>query len=193
MNVLEFVGRYNFIPEKTCKSLIKGFKKVKYTLHQWQDESGKGIGSRQNKKEELKNYMMNEKEQNILLPFVTKAVSQYRHDLFSFYPYLRVHEKQQIISKLFGFRLNRYDKNTSMSLHVDNIHDIFDGQEKGVPILSIIGLLNDNYQGGEFYLCNRKVDLKQGDIFIFPSNFIYPHEVKKIIKGTRYSFITWGY
>ena len=37
MNVLEFVGRYNFIPEKTCKSLIKGFKKVKYTLHQWQD------------------------------------------------------------------------------------------------------------------------------------------------------------
>jgi predicted 2-oxoglutarate/Fe(II)-dependent dioxygenase YbiX len=104
-----------------------------------------------------------------------------------------VHEKQQIISKLFRFRLNRYDKNTSMSLHVDNIHDIFDGQEKGVPILSIIGLLNDNYEGGDFYLCNRKVDLKQGDIFIFPSNFIYPHEVKKIVKGTRYSFITWGY
>ena len=37
------------------KSIIKDFKKVKYTLHQWQDESGNGIGSRQNEKEELKN------------------------------------------------------------------------------------------------------------------------------------------
>ena len=193
MNVLDFVGIYNTIPKKTCKGLIKVFKKVKYNLHQWQDVNGKSLGSRKNKKEELKNYMMQEKEQNILVPFITKAVSQYRHDVFSCYPNLRVYEKQQIIYKLSRFRLNKYDKNTNMTLHVDNIHDIFDGNEKGVPVLSVVGLLNDDFKGGEFYLCHKKIKLKQGDVLIFPSNFMYPHEVKSIIKGTRYSFITWGY
>ena len=83
MNVLDFVGVYNTIPKETCKSLIKTFKKVKYNLHQWQDVNGNTVGSRPNKKEELKNYMMNAEEQNTLVPFITKAVSQYRHDLFS--------------------------------------------------------------------------------------------------------------
>ena len=193
MNVLDFVGVYNTIPKETCKSLIKTFKKVKYNLHQWQDVNGNTVGSRPNKKEELKNYMMNAEEQNTLVPFITKAVSQYRHDLFSCYPDLHIHEKQQIIYKLSRFRVNKYDKNTNMALHVDNIHDIFDGKERGVPILSLIGLLNDNFKGGEFYVCNQKINLKRGDVLIFPSNFIYPHEVKSITKGTRYSFITWGY
>jgi|TARA_R110002020_G_scaffold102695_1_gene240946 predicted 2-oxoglutarate/Fe(II)-dependent dioxygenase YbiX len=198
MNVLDFVGVYNTIPKETCNSLIKGFKKVKYTLHQWQDVDGKSLGSRKNKKEELKNYMMKEEEQNTLVPFITDAFYQYRHNTFSLYPHLHLHNTQRIINKMSRFRLNRYDKNTNMAPHVDNIHDIFyeadtHGNERGVPILSIIGLLNDNYKGGEFYVCNQKINLKQGDVLIFPSNFIYPHEVKTITKGTRYSFITWGY
>ena len=193
MKALDFVRIYNTIPEETCKGLIKYFKKVKYTYHQWQDINGKGIGSRKNKKEELKNYMMDEGEQNTLVPFMTKAFSQYRHDVFSLYPHLHLNNTQQIINKMSRFRVNKYDKNTNMALHVDNIHDIFDGKEKGVPILSIVGLLNDNFKGGEFYVCNQKINLKQGDVLIFPSNFIYPHEVKSITKGTRYSFITWGY
>ena len=37
----------------------------------------------------------------------------------------------------------------------------------------------------------RKIDLKQGSVLIFPSNFMYPHEVESITKGSRYSFVSW--
>lgn len=193
MKALDFVRAYNTIPEETCKKLINHFERVKYTYHQWQDDDGKCIGSRKNKKEELKNYMMEEDEQNILIPFIQKAFSKYYKDIFSLYPFLYLYDKQQIINKLSRFRVNKYDKNTNMALHIDNIHDIFDGKQKGVPIVSIVGLLNNNFKGGDFYVCNQKINLNRGDVLIFPSNFIYPHEVKLITEGTRLSFITWGY
>ena len=40
---------------------------------------------------------------------------------------------------------------------------------------------------------DSKIDFEKGDILIFPSNFLYPHKVKPILEGTRYSFITWVY
>jgi predicted 2-oxoglutarate/Fe(II)-dependent dioxygenase YbiX len=64
---------------------------------------------------------------------------------------------------------------------------------KGIPILSVVGLLNDNYGGGEFMIRGKEVKLIRGDILIFPSNFIYPHEVKDITKGIRYSFVSWAF
>ena len=80
-----------------------------------------------------------------------------------------------------------------MRTHYDHIQSMFDGTMKGIPILSIVGLLNDNYEGGEFMIRGKEVKLIRGDILIFPSNFIYPHEVKDITKGIRYSFVSWAF
>jgi predicted 2-oxoglutarate/Fe(II)-dependent dioxygenase YbiX len=80
-----------------------------------------------------------------------------------------------------------------MREHYDHIHSLFDGKLKGIPILSIVGLLNDNYEGGEFLIRREQVKLARGDILIFPSNFMYPHEVKDITKGIRYSFVSWAF
>ena len=88
-------------------------------------------------------------------------------------------------------RFNKYAENKMMALHADHIHSMFDGERKGVPILSVLGVLNDEYEGGEFYLVDEKTDLSKGDIIIFPSNFMYPHKVEPITKGTRYSYISW--
>ena len=46
---------------------------------------------------------------------------------------------------------------------------------------------------GEFAFFNRelKYKLNQGDVIMFPSTFMYPHEIMPITKGTRYSIITW--
>lgn len=89
-------------------------------------------------------------------------------------------------------RFNRYDENTSMRPHCDHIHDIFDGEQKGVPILSVVGSLNNDYEGGDFIMWgNQKIDILAGSIIVFPSNFLYPHCVTKITKGTRYSFVSW--
>jgi hypothetical protein len=89
-------------------------------------------------------------------------------------------------------RFNKYSKNKKMAEHCDHIHSLFEGKEKGIPILSVLGILNDNYEGGEFIMFEKEeVKLKKGDLLIFPSIFLYPHKVEPVKKGTRYSFISW--
>jgi len=91
-------------------------------------------------------------------------------------------------------RFNRYDKDQIMSKHVDHIVSLFPGNPKGIPILSILSLLNDNYQGGEFIMFDDyEIKLKAGDLLIFPSVFLYPHLVKPVTKGIRYTFVSWCY
>ena len=114
-------------------------------------------------------------------------------------------EKYIVIDKVGGknfrgwngftqIKFNRYKKNQIMSKHIDHIHDIFSGDKKGIPILSIVGVLNDDYTGGKFIMFdNYEIKFKAGDLIIFPSVFLYPHLVKPVKKGTRYSFVSWCY
>ena len=79
-----------------------------------------------------------------------------------------------------------------MELHCDHIQSMFDGERKGIPTLSIVGILNDDYEGGEFIMWeDKEIKLKTGDLLIFPSTFLYPHKVNLVTKGTRYSFVSW--
>lgn len=66
--------------------------------------------------------------------------------------------------------------------------------------LSIIVNLNEEYEGGDFIffdptnkknIIHREI-LKKGTVLIFPSNFLYPHSVEPITKGTRYSLVSWA-
>jgi predicted 2-oxoglutarate/Fe(II)-dependent dioxygenase YbiX len=89
-------------------------------------------------------------------------------------------------------RFNKYVKNKKMAEHCDHIHTIFEGERKGIPILSVLGVLNDDYTGGEFIILeDQEIKFKAGDLLIFPSIFLYPHKVEPVKKGTRYSFISW--
>jgi len=89
-------------------------------------------------------------------------------------------------------KFNKYEVGTQMVNHCDHISDIFDGTIKGIPVLSIIGLLNNDYEGGELVLFEDiTYTLNKGDIIIFPSIFLYPHKITPITKGTRHSFVSW--
>jgi len=63
--------------------------------------------------------------------------------------------------------------------------------------LSIIINLNDNYEGGDLIFTDQKekeikrLKLGKGSIVFFPSNFMYPHSIEPITKGTRYSIVAW--
>ena len=61
--------------------------------------------------------------------------------------------------------------------------------------LSISVCLNNKFMGGEFVfdLPEGQAQYAQniGDAIVFPSNFMFPHQVKKITSGTRYSLIGW--
>ena len=53
-------------------------------------------------------------------------------------------DAQTVIREFIEFRFNKYIKGTQMRTHYDHIQSMFDGTMKGIPILSIVGLLNDN-------------------------------------------------
>lgn len=64
-------------------------------------------------------------------------------------------------------------------------------------ILSFSICLNNDFLGGDFEIkTENQINLYQqnvGDCLIFPSNFMFPHKVHPITKGTRYALIAWGY
>lgn len=89
-------------------------------------------------------------------------------------------------------RWNIYDQKQTMQSHCDHIHTMFDGQRKGIPTLSVLGVLNNNYTGGELEMFEDTIyPLKEGDVVIFPSLFLYPHKVLPVKKGKRYSYVSW--
>ena len=64
-----------------------------------------------------------------------------------------------------------------MALHCDHIHSIFDGEKKGIPILSILGTLNEDYGGGKFIMFDDyEVPFKTGDVVIFPGWLLHRTE-----------------
>lgn len=91
-----------------------------------------------------------------------------------------------------NIRFNRYAGGAKMKGHCDHIHTLFDGEQKGIPILSVVGHLNEDYEGGEFVMWDTDtIELKAGDILVFPSVFLYPHYVAPVTSGVRNSFVSW--
>ena len=94
------------------------------------------------------------------------------------------------VQHITDFRLNRYVEDGFMSSHVDNIHHSH-GQQYGYPQASILLFLNDDYKGGEFVVAEKVYRPTKGSSIIFPSNFMFPHEVKIVTKGVRWSILAW--
>lgn len=60
-----------------------------------------------------------------------------------------------------------------------------------VCTVSMVGYLNDDYEGGEIYFPRFDLEVKPdaGDLIIFPSTYIYEHASRPIINGTKYSVV----
>jgi hypothetical protein len=58
--------------------------------------------------------------------------------------------------------------------------------------VSLVGYVNDDYEGGELYFRLQKLNIKPkaGDLFIFPSNYMYPHQAMPVTSGIKYSIVT---
>ena len=65
-----------------------------------------------------------------------------------------------------------YNLDTAMLITLDIIavwkqDKLFTGERKGIPILSIVAVLNDDYEGGEFILFDDyEIKFKAGDLII---------------------------
>lgn len=174
---------HNIIPSEICEQAIKEAKTINWTKNTFYDyELEKEIiKSGENELEVSHDYFPSSK---LIVEKVHDGVTEYLKYLK--YPWFS-------IKYITGIRFNKYFKNNEMALHCDHIQSMFDGKIKGIPILSIVGVLNEDFEGGEFIMFrNYKIKFKQGDIIIFPSNFMFPHKVKPVTKGIRYSFVNWA-
>lgn len=85
-----------------------------------------------------------------------------------------------------GYRILKYEEGEYYKEHTDS----FKSEQRAV---SCSIQLNEDYDGGEFAFFGREIMIrsKKGSAIVFPSNFMYPHEIMPVIRGTRYSIITW--
>lgn len=85
-----------------------------------------------------------------------------------------------------GYTLLRYQENEYYKQHTDHFL-------QAPRTVSCSFSLNDAYEGGEWGFFNREVVIKapKGSAILFPSNFMYPHEIMPVTKGVRYSIVTW--
>jgi predicted 2-oxoglutarate/Fe(II)-dependent dioxygenase YbiX len=120
------------------------------------------------------------KNLDILKPYLQIALQKYYDEL----------NLTNLVSNHSNIRLNKYKTGTVMSEHFDLIRR---NKTDGIPVLTFLGALNDNYDGGQFLLNKEVLEMKQGDIVMFPSTFIYPHSVTEVTKGTRYTYVAWAY
>jgi hypothetical protein len=186
-NIYDFIFKENILTPGECQFALDELEDINFEIHSWHtmDKDGKIKVWKGTSPSELssacpaKNYNLN----GILQKSIDKAISLYTER----FPYCGVQNTTHP-------KINKYIKNTKMKAHVDHIHGIFDGKKKGIPIISIVGALNDNYFGGEFIFNNDyEIKFKAGDVLIFPSVFLYRHKVKPVTDGTRFSYVSWGY
>ena len=175
----------DWIPSDICKETVKELEKIEgqFQTHQFYDVHS---NSNHSYEHELSVTHSDVKHKQLFMQRIWEGLQKYMAD-FQFPWY----------SSWSGFsevRFNRYRPDTQMKLHCDHIHSMFDGERKGIPTLTILGGLNNDYQGGELVLWEDTITpLKEGEIMIFPSNFLYPHRVDLVTKGTRYSYVSWAW
>ena len=97
---------------------------------------------------------------------------------------------KMMTNKINQIDLLKYNVGGKYNIHTDHY-------TTAIRHLSIIMNLNDDYEGGDLIFTDQKnkevkrIKLDTGSIVFFPSNFMYPHGIDPIKKGTRYSIVAW--
>jgi len=61
-----------------------------------------------------------------------------------------------------------------------------------IATVSLVAYPNDDYEGGELFFpkLNLSIKPKAGDLYIFPSTFLFSHRAMPVHSGTKYSIVT---
>ena len=177
----------NFLDEKFCGNCLNELNKCDWKKHTWYTPATDSYESRDNDSECLEpfNFPLDvHKINDFIIRELHSSIVEYLTALeFDWFQSWTSYSPMKFI---------RYFPGQTMENHCDHVSDMFDGKRRGVPILSIIGILNDDYEGGNLIMFkDRKIDTKKGDLLLYPSNFLYPHEITPVTKGVRYSYVSW--
>ena len=175
------------IPSPICDSIVTTIKEREWFKHTWYNQIKDATYSEDTKELDVQD----------ITPELQEMITPYMHQTFH-----RFNDKykfdakntDQIAYQFSTIRFNRYRKGQLMRRHHDHIYSIFDGDRKGIPIISIILNFNNEYKGGQLYFWHDyELQLGKGDIIMFPSLFMYPHGVKEPTEGERFSGVCWAW
>tara|TARA_Y100001938_G_scaffold150172_1_gene239935 strand:- start:1329 stop:1892 length:564 start_codon:yes stop_codon:yes gene_type:complete len=96
-----------------------------------------------------------------------------------------------VAKQISTIEILKYEEGGFYNIHSDH--------HPSIPrTLSVIIFLNNDYEGGELNFHNplnneiyQTIKPHPGRCIIWPSNFIYPHSVSPVTKGTRYAIVSW--
>jgi len=172
------------IPKDTCKFVIDSIKNESWSSHLWSTD---GTDQFSYPTKELDVLEATPDLEDILNPLISLSVKYYNE----FIGIEKLNESQ--VTCFSPIRFNRYQKGQTMRIHCDHIKTLFEGEVKGIPVLSIIINFNNDYEGGDLiFWDDYKVDLGEGDVVVFPSLFLFPHRIEEVTENIRYSGIAWG-
>ena len=186
-NLSDYIKVYhNHIDDDICKQTIDELNAAVWHEHTFDDYDNK-TKIKLSGNQELSTSYDNVSTKDVLMKQIWEGLNQYIIKDFHF----------SWLDGWNGFtplRFNQYKENKKMAEHCDHIIINEAGTRKGIPVLSIVGSLNDDYEGGEFIMFqDEEIKLKQGDLMIFPSVFLYPHRVEPVTKGVRNTFVSWAW
>ena len=178
MDVVDYVKYYeNILSVDQCKEVLHCSSNI-YVPSTYSNNDGVVVS---NERVRMDEFWV--KKDSVLYPLIhggfSRVIKKYSEDFDRF-----------SVQHTTDFRINRYSEGGFMSSHIDNIHHSH-GQQYGYPQVSALLYLNDDYEGGEFCVADKKFCPSRGSAIIFPSNFMFPHEAKIVTKGTRWSIVTW--
>jgi len=173
----------NLLTDKLCDTVIKEFAPEEYVAA--------GIGERPGI---ISVNVRNTSGINTSLPLIIQKNPSIRGQLDKYIYFSAMEAIRQYAEKFpfceiqqdSGYELLKYEVGQFYTQHTDS----FKGRPSSVACSFA---LNDDYEGGEWAFFNREIVIKlpKGSAVLFPSNFMYPHEIIPVTKGTRYSMITW--
>ena len=189
MEIKNFVQIYdNCLNIKTIGNLIRYANTCEFVLGTVGSETQSGIKNENIRKAYTTVLSQNSKSlsnvhwHNFLFNFFSNRIKQYAVDMnahhFSF-------------TTVFDIEILKYEKTFHYTWHTDHFARI-------PRTMSCILLLNNDYEGGNLCFANPdmsepyEIEVKPNRLIIWPSNFMYPHTVKPVTKGKRYSVVAWA-
>ena len=175
------------IPQNLCDYLVDEIEKKEWRPHTWYNNVQGTFGSEETMELDVQNIAA--EHQQLLTPFMIQAGGAYNAKY-----HFECERTMQIMNKFSAIRFNRYSPGQIMRRHQDHIHSLWNTQDAGIPVLSFILNLNDDYEGADLYFWDDHiVPLGKGDIIMFPSLFLYPHGVTEATRGRRFSAVSWAW
>tara|TARA_R100001460_G_scaffold43196_1_gene79465 strand:- start:169 stop:741 length:573 start_codon:yes stop_codon:yes gene_type:complete len=179
----------NSLPLEDIANLVKFVKKLDYKKSR--------VGAQGHIKEDvrkvhdyglenLKPSLTEAKWSNFLRFFFVSAIKRYINDTVKKNP----HEiSTGIVKEVTALK---YEEGGHYIYHTD----YFNEQPRQ---FSLILMLNNDFEGGEItfttpsYENEYTIKNAPGRLLVWPSNFMFPHKVNKVTKGTRFSIVGWSH